>query len=117
MNGVDLSYIEQGTGAPVVFVHGAFSDSRFWEPQWEAVAGQYRFIAYDYRYHGTAPWPDDGEHYSAATHAADLAAFIRGLNAGGALLADIPAKAGDAVQAARLMFEWVSNQGALDRQP
>ena len=27
-NGVDLSYIEQGTGAPVVFVHGAWMDLR-----------------------------------------------------------------------------------------
>ncbi len=85
-NGVDLSYIEQGTGTPVVFVHGAFSDARFWEPQREAIARQHRFIAYDYRYHGTAPWPDDGKHYSAVTHTADLAAFIRGLNAGPAHL-------------------------------
>src|SRR5947209_19225920 len=82
VNGVELSYIEQGTGAPVVFVHGAFSDLRFWEPQRQAIAQQYRFIAYTYRYHGTAPWPDAGQDYSAATHAADLAAFIRELNAG-----------------------------------
>jgi pimeloyl-ACP methyl ester carboxylesterase len=82
VNGVDLSYIEQGTGAPVVFVHGAVADLRFWEPQREAIARQHRFIAYTYRYHGTAPWPDDGKQYSAAAHAADLAAFIRGLHAG-----------------------------------
>lgn len=82
VNGVDLSYIEQGTGAPVVFVHGAFSDYRYWEPQRQAVAKQHRFIAYTYRYHGTTPWPDEGQQYAAATHAADLAGFIRGLNAG-----------------------------------
>ena len=35
VNGVELSYIEQGTGAPVVFVHGAWMDLRFWEPQRE----------------------------------------------------------------------------------
>jgi hypothetical protein len=28
-NGVDLAYLEQGTGAPVVFVHGAISDLQF----------------------------------------------------------------------------------------
>jgi pimeloyl-ACP methyl ester carboxylesterase len=173
VNGVDLSYLDQGTGAPVVFVHGAFSDLRFWEPQRQAIAQQYRFIAYTYRYHGTAPWPDAGQDYSAATHAADLAAFIRELNAGpvhlvtlsyggllatlvasehpellrsltlaepaiGALLADIPegkpalddrgkalaavggaVKAGDAVQATKLFFDWVNNQGAgaFDKQP
>jgi pimeloyl-ACP methyl ester carboxylesterase len=82
VNGVDLSYVDQGAGAPVVFVHGAWMDVRYWEPQREVVAAKYRFIAYNLRYHGTAPWPDDGEHYSTATHVADLVAFIRELNAG-----------------------------------
>jgi len=82
VNGVDLTYLDQGTGAPVVFVHGAFSDLRFWEPQRQAVAKQYRFIALTQRYFGTTPWPDDGKHYAATTHAADLAAFLRQLNAG-----------------------------------
>jgi pimeloyl-ACP methyl ester carboxylesterase len=82
VNGVDLTYIEQGSGAPVVFVHGAWIDLRFWEPQRQAIARRHRFIAYTQRYHGTASWPDDGKQYSAETHAVDLAAFIRQLNAG-----------------------------------
>jgi pimeloyl-ACP methyl ester carboxylesterase len=57
-------------------------DLRYWEPQRQAIATQYRFLAYSLRYHGTAPWPDAGQHYSATTHAADLAAFIRQLHAG-----------------------------------
>jgi pimeloyl-ACP methyl ester carboxylesterase len=28
VNGVRLSYVEQGFGEPIVFVHGAFSDLR-----------------------------------------------------------------------------------------
>jgi pimeloyl-ACP methyl ester carboxylesterase len=79
VNGIDLSYVEQGTGTPVVFVHGAVSDLRFWEPQRKVFAKQYRFIAYSYRYHGTEPWPDDGKQYAAETHAADLAMFISAL--------------------------------------
>jgi pimeloyl-ACP methyl ester carboxylesterase len=82
VNGVELSYIEQGTGTPVVFVHGAWMDLRYWKPQQQAIATQYRFMAYTLRYHGTAPWPDAGEHYSVVTHAADLVAFIRQLHAG-----------------------------------
>jgi pimeloyl-ACP methyl ester carboxylesterase len=82
VNGADLFYIEQGAGTPIVFVHGAWMDLRYWEPQRQAIATQYRFIAYSLRYHGTAPWPDAGQHYSYATHVADLAAFIRQLNAG-----------------------------------
>jgi pimeloyl-ACP methyl ester carboxylesterase len=173
VNGVDLAYVDQGTGTSVVFVHGAFSDLRIWEAQRPAVAQRYRFIAYNFRYHGTAPWPDEGTHYSAATHAADLVAFLRALQAGpahlvahsyggplaivaalehpelvrsltlaepamDALLADLPegkpllderahatepvraaVNAGDTVQALKLAFEWVNNQGpgAFDRQP
>jgi pimeloyl-ACP methyl ester carboxylesterase len=82
VNGVELSYVDQGTGVPVVFVHGAWMDLRYWEPQRQAIATQYRFIAYSLRYHGTAPWPDAGQHYSYATHAADLVAVLRQLNAG-----------------------------------
>jgi pimeloyl-ACP methyl ester carboxylesterase len=82
VNGVDLSYVDQGTGAPVVFVHGSFSDFRIWELQRPAVAQSYHFIAYNERDHGPEPWPDAGQHYSAATHAADLAAFLDALQAG-----------------------------------
>lgn len=81
-NGVDLQYVEQGKGPAVVYVHGAVSDLRFWEPQRDAFAKQYRFVAYSFRYHGTAPWPDDAKQYSGETHAADLAALITGLKAG-----------------------------------
>src|SRR5678816_4002334 len=64
VNGVDLVYLEQGQGAPVVFVHGAFMDHRAWEAQREAVAQRHRYIALTQRYFGTAPWPDSGEKFS-----------------------------------------------------
>ena len=82
INGVDLVYLEQGQGAPVVFVHGAFMDNRAWEGQREAVAQHYRYFALTQRYFGTAPWPDGGEKFSLATHADDLAVFIRELKVG-----------------------------------
>lgn len=46
VDGATLSYVEQGERVPVVFVHGAFSDLRAWEPQREAIARHYRFTAY-----------------------------------------------------------------------
>jgi len=79
---IGLLYTEQGSGVPVVFVHGAWTDLRYWEPQREAIAANYRFVAYNLRYHGSATWPDAGERFSIATHSADLLAFIRNLNAG-----------------------------------
>ena len=77
INGTELRYVEQGSGVPVVLVHGAWIDLGFWEPQRAALAERYRFVAYDARYHGTDPWPDDGENYSVAKHAADLGELIR----------------------------------------
>ena len=47
VNGARLRYIEQGSGEPIVFVHGARHDLRAWEPVREAVAKRYRFIAYN----------------------------------------------------------------------
>jgi pimeloyl-ACP methyl ester carboxylesterase len=81
-NGTRVSYVSQGSGAPVVFVHGAVADLRFWEPQRAAFAKQYRFISFSQRYHGTGAWPDDGKQYSAETHTADLVAFINALELG-----------------------------------
>ncbi len=82
VNGVSLQYIEEGQGTPVVCVHGAFADHRNWAQQRAAIAQQHRFIAYSQRYFGPDPWPDDGFQYSQQTHVADLAAFIRLLDAG-----------------------------------
>ena len=82
VNGVDLPYLDQGHGVPVVFVHGIPGDHRLWEGQREAMAERYRLIAPTLRYCGTGPWPDDGAGFSMATHADDLAAFIRQLRGG-----------------------------------
>jgi pimeloyl-ACP methyl ester carboxylesterase len=82
LDGATFVYQEQGDGAPVVFVHGCCTDYRAWEAQREAIASHYRFIAFNLRYHGNAPWSDDGSKYSVKTHVDDVAAFIHGLNAG-----------------------------------
>jgi len=82
INGVEIDYLEYGEGTPVVFLHGLFNDHRQWLPQRDDVGARYRFIAYTQRYHGQRPWPDDGENYSNATHARDLAEFIRTLDSG-----------------------------------
>lgn len=81
VNDVDLEYVDEGTGVPVVFSHGGGSDLRYWEPQREAFAACFRFIAYSHRFHGTGRWPAKGD-YSADAHAADLAAIIRRLETG-----------------------------------
>lgn len=81
VNAVDLEYVDEGTGIPVVFSHGGSSDLRYWQPQRKIFASHYRFVAYSHRFHGTGRWPKSGD-YSADAHKADLAAIIRRLNAG-----------------------------------
>lgn len=80
LNGVDLDYVEEGVGVPVVFSHGAGSDLRYWEPQRAAFAAHHRFVAYSQRFHGTGAAPTE-EDYSADAHVADLLGLIRGLAA------------------------------------
>lgn len=82
VNGVSLSYEQQGSGDTVVLVHGAVADFRVWDATRDALAAHYRVIAPSNRFFGTAPWPDDGSTFSMQTHADDLAAFIRTLKAG-----------------------------------
>ena len=82
LNGTKLTYIEEGAGTPVVFVHGAISDMRAWDPYRPEIAKERRFIAYTQRYFGTAAWSDKAEHFSRETHIEDLIAFVEGLDAG-----------------------------------
>lgn len=82
VNGVVMPFVDQGTGDTILFVHGAVSDLRVWEPIRREVADKHRFIAITLRYFGTGDWPDKGEQFSVATHANDVAAFIKTLNVG-----------------------------------
>ena len=82
VNGTTLTYLQQGSGTPVVFIHGSFSDHRIWETQRQAISAHHQFIALTMRYFGTAPWSDDGQNYTQATQVADVAAFVRSLGAG-----------------------------------
>ena len=80
VNGVELEYVEDGSGVPVVFSHGAASDIRYWAPQQAAFAREYRFVAYSRRFHGTGSWPP-GADASPDDHADDLIAIAAQLAA------------------------------------
>ena len=80
-NGVTLHYAEQGTGVPVIFVHGSLSNYGYWKPQVGPFAEHYRVIAYSRRYNR----PNDNPPvtgYSAVTDSDDLAALIKTLHLG-----------------------------------
>jgi pimeloyl-ACP methyl ester carboxylesterase len=75
-DGVELHYVERGTGVPVVFIHGSLSDGGFWNDQVGAFAASgYRAVAYSRRYNP----PNTNKArpgYSASVDADDLAALI-----------------------------------------
>jgi pimeloyl-ACP methyl ester carboxylesterase len=79
VNGTNLTYVERGTGDPVVFVHGSQGDYRTWLRMLEAFGKKYHAIAYSRRYHYPNPWVGDGMDYSVDLHANDLIAFIEAL--------------------------------------
>jgi pimeloyl-ACP methyl ester carboxylesterase len=81
VNGIELDYLEEGAGVPVVFSHGAGSDLRYWEPQREAFASRYRFVAYSRRFHGSGVLHTEDDN-SVEAHAADLVEIMRRLDAG-----------------------------------
>jgi pimeloyl-ACP methyl ester carboxylesterase len=81
-NGTELHYIEQGSGEPVIFVHGSLGDYRTWMPQVESFAQKYRVISYSRRYHYPNAWKGDGTDYTVSLHADDLIGLIEGLHLG-----------------------------------
>jgi pimeloyl-ACP methyl ester carboxylesterase len=80
-HGLALHYVEQGTGTPLIFVHGSLSDGGYWADQVGPFAKHYRAIAYSRRYNYPNVNPVR-RGYSAVVDAEDLAAFIHTLHLG-----------------------------------
>lgn len=72
---IDLHYTDQGSGQPVVLIHGFPLNGASWEKQTDALlrAG-YRVITYDRRGFGASSQPSTG--YDYGTFAADLATVL-----------------------------------------
>lgn len=77
VNGYDMAYVEQGTGTPVVLIHGAMNDLRYFTQALDLIAVQHRAIAVSLRHYYPEPWDGKGSTFSMRQHVADVAAFIR----------------------------------------
>lgn len=80
VNGTKLEYVEQGTGQPVVLVHGGLNDLRAWADQIEAIGPKYRAVALSCRYYHPNEEIPDGAFLPLDTLVEDLAAFLRALD-------------------------------------
>jgi pimeloyl-ACP methyl ester carboxylesterase len=71
-NGIRTYYEEEGSGAPLVLIHGYSGDLTMWLRLRPELAPHYRLICYDLRGHGRTDTPEDPELYSMAAYADDL---------------------------------------------
>jgi pimeloyl-ACP methyl ester carboxylesterase len=74
---LNVYYLEQGSGTPVVFVHGNWATSSWWEPVLARLPDGWRGVACDLRGRGRTEGPDSD--YSIPSLAADLWAFAKAL--------------------------------------
>src|SRR5438874_2842640 len=71
-----LAYHEEGSGPPVVMIHGFGGSKAVWQPQIAEFSRRYRVIALDLPGHGDSPRPEGNEHYSPAACADELRHFL-----------------------------------------
>jgi non-heme chloroperoxidase len=82
VNGIELHYIEQGQGEPLILLHGGQGDYRSWPVQIKAFASKYRVISYSRRYHYPNANVVRSTNHSALIDADDLAGLIAALKLG-----------------------------------
>jgi pimeloyl-ACP methyl ester carboxylesterase len=58
MAAVDLVAAEQGSGPPLLILHGLFGSGRNWSTPAQRLATAHRVFALDARNHGASPWAD-----------------------------------------------------------
>ncbi|MFB6087824.1 MAG: alpha/beta fold hydrolase [Haloarculaceae archaeon] len=78
-NGIETYYQRQGSGPPIIFIHGAVLDHAQWDRQAEALADDHTTVAYDVRGHGRTGGSPRAP-YSIDLFADDLDALITELD-------------------------------------
>lgn len=75
-NGVELHYLQAGSGEPLIFVHGVMGDWESWAPQWAAFCARYRCTTYSRRYNHPNRNDMASPDHSALVEAEDLRQFM-----------------------------------------
>lgn len=77
VEGVRLNVLDEGTGHPVLFLHGLGGSWRDWEPQLDSFSSDSRVVVPEHRGHGRSDRPLG--RYSMALFADDVARLCEGL--------------------------------------
>jgi pimeloyl-ACP methyl ester carboxylesterase len=92
VNGLDVHYVDRGTGPTIVFLHGFGSCAEAWYQQFAVLAERYRCVAYDSVNHGHSanspaglPEPDRADELEGFLAALGIGAPILAGNSMGAL--------------------------------
>ena len=84
-DGLRIAYQDEGSGPPIVFLHGVGATKRMWAPQIEMLSERFRCIALDYRGYGESEVPPDAslkadardaKAISRAAYARDVVAVL-----------------------------------------
>ena len=76
INGINIYYETHGEGYPLVMTYGLGGNCKFWAPNIQALAAQYKLILWDHRGHGKSESPRDKADYGLQTFAKDLKALM-----------------------------------------
>lgn len=79
VNGVEIHYVEKGSGEPLVLLHGGVGDYQSWPDQFEEFAKMYRVISYSRRYSFPNKNELESKYRPGISDAEDLEALIKKL--------------------------------------
>ncbi|GAA4930027.1 pimeloyl-ACP methyl ester carboxylesterase [Actinomycetospora succinea] len=115
-----LAHVDQGSGPPVLLLHGGALDHRLWEPQIPELSRTHRVVAPDLRGHGASETPT-----APFRHVDDVAALVRdldlapvtvaGISLGATVAVDLALEAPELV--AQLVVSGAGAGGAEFRDP
>jgi pimeloyl-ACP methyl ester carboxylesterase len=113
-NGIELAYVEQGEGEPLVLIMGLGADADAWQPHLEEYRRHFRCFAVDNRGAGESSAPVGP--YSTGDFADDYAGLIRalslgpvrvvGISMGGAIAQELALRHRDLVERLVIVASW-----------
>ena len=74
-----MAYVEAGSGAPVVFIHGSLCDFRYWNPQLVAMSGRFRIITPSLSHYYPQLPSSSREAFTWTAHVQQVTGFLQRL--------------------------------------